>query len=435
VIGLDNPATIALAPRGTPLFRTTYNNFAPRFGIAYQLSQRTGKETVVRGGAGIFYDLGNVQGAVGFTSSPFATDPNSGFRFGVPYPNLGAAAAPPSFGALPFSVVAADPSLKLPRTYQWNVAVEQSLGINQTVSVSYVGALGRRLISTLQLSNPNPTLSDVRILKNEANSDYHALQLQFQRRLSRGLQALASYTWSHSIDLVSFDTPNGVGLIRGSSDFDIRHVFSAAVTYNIPSPAVGKFAKAILRNWSVDSIIRAQSAAPVDVIARSSFSLAGNVVRVRPNLIQGIPLYLNAPNAPGGRRFNNVRPTAAQIAAAGCLPASAAKGPFCTPPTTQQGTFGRNVLRGFPLNQVDLSLRRQFNLKERFNLLLRADLFNTFNHPNFGDPNPTLSSATFGEATTMFGRSLGAGGLGGGFNPLYQAGGPRSMQFSLKLQF
>jgi hypothetical protein len=84
---------------------------------------------------------------------------------------------------------------------------------------------------------------------------------------------------------------------------------------------------------------------------------------------------------------------------------------------------------------VDLSLRRQFNLKERFNLLLRADLFNTFNHPNFGDPNPTLSSATFGEATTMFGRSLGAGGLGGGFNPLYQAGGPRSMQFSLKLQF
>ena len=432
-IGLDNPATIALAPRGTPFFRTTYNNFAPRLGIAYQLSQHAGRETVLRGGSGIFYDLGNVQAAIAFTSAPFATNAGDGFRFNVPYPNMGAEAAPPPFGVPPFFIVAADPNLKLPRTYQWNVAVEQSVGINQTVSASYVGALGRRLINRLQLSNPNPTFSDVQILENDAKSDYHALQLQFQRRLTRGLQALASYTWSHSIDEVSSDI--GVGLDSGPSDFDVRHAFSAAVTYNIPSPKAGGFADAFLRNWSVDSIVRAQSAAPVDVIARQFFSLAGNVVNVRPNLIQGIPLYLNDPKAPGGRRFNNTVPTAAQVAAAGCSPTRAAKGPFCTPPTSQQGGLGRNALRGFPLNQVDLSLRRQFNLKERLNLVLRADLFNIFNHPNFGDPNNTLSSATFGEATTMFGRSLGAGGAGGGFNPLYQVGGPRSTQLSLKLQF
>lgn len=433
--GLDNPATIALAPRGTPLFKTTYNNFAPRFGIAYQLSQRTGRETVVRGGGGIFYDLGNVQGAIGFTRAPFATPSRSPLPSNVPYPNLGAAAVPPPFGVPPFFIVAADSNLKLPRTYQWNVAVEQSVGINQTVSALYVGALGRRLINRFELSNPNPTFSNVLILKNDANSDYHALQLQFQRRLWRGLQALASYTWSHSIDEVSSDI--GVGLDRGPSDFDTRHAFSAAVTYNIPSPKAGRFAGAILRDWSVDSIIRAQSAAPVDVIARQFFSLAVNVVNIRPNLIQGIPLYLNDPNAPGGRRFNNTVPTAAQALAARCAPITAtnAKGAFCTPPTNQQGSLGRNVLRGFPLNQVDLSLRRHFNLKERLNLLLRADVFNIFNHPNFGDPTNSLGSATFGEATTMFGRSLGAGGAGGGFNPLYQVGGPRSMQFSLKLQF
>ena len=93
-------------------------------------------------------------------------------------------------------------------------------------------------------------------------------------------------------------------------------------------------------------------------------------------------------------------------------------------------------MRGFPMWQWDLALRRQFNLTEHRNIQFRAEFFNVLNHPNFGDPIGTLSStATFGLSQSMLGISLGVGGLQGGFNPLYQVGGPRSMQFSLKLQF
>ena len=418
--GLDNPATITLAPRGTPLYKTTYDNFAPRFGVSYQLFQSHGRETVLRGGFGIFYDLGSGQASQGFASAPFTAGPK--IPVNVPFPATGSVIEPPSIPTPPFSLVnAVDPNLRLPQTYQWNIAVEQALGTNQTLSVSYVAAVGRRLVSVQSLQNPNPTFAFVNIVRNRATSDYHALEAQLQRRLSHGLQALASYTWSHSIDDISSDF--GIDLDRGPSDFDVRHAFSAAVSYDIPTPTVGSIARALLRDWSVDTIVHAQSATPVNLIARSSFNLVGTVVNVRPDLVQGIPLYLEDPKAPGERRFNNT----VDPSRPGC------KGPFCPPPTSRQGTLGRNALRAFPLNQIDLSVRRLFTLGEGVTLQFRTDIFNIFNHPNFGDPNNRLTQATFGQATTMFGRGLGAGSAG--FSPLYQIGGPRSMQYSLKLQF
>jgi hypothetical protein len=84
---------------------------------------------------------------------------------------------------------------------------------------------------------------------------------------------------------------------------------------------------------------------------------------------------------------------------------------------------------------LDFSLRRQFGLTERVKLQLKADFFNIFNHPNFGDPNPVLNQGTFGQSTETLAQSLGTGGLNGGFNPLYQIGGPRSIQLARKLQF
>jgi hypothetical protein len=91
--------------------------------------------------------------------------------------------------------------------------------------------------------------------------------------------------------------------------------------------------------------------------------------------------------------------------------------------------------------QADISLRRKFNITERLKTQLRFEVFNIFNHPNFGDPGAggngtnTLSSPQFGQSTNMLGRSLGSGGVSGGFSPLYQVGGPRSMQLSLKFLF
>jgi hypothetical protein len=271
------------------------------------------------------------------------------------------------------------------------------------------------------------------------------MQLQYQRRLSKGLQALASYTWAHSIDIASNDSsaassPRDPKIDRGSSDFDVRHAFNAAVTYDIPTPDVGAFGNSIIRNWSLDTIVTARSATPVNLIARSDFT-GGFFTSVRPNLIPGIPLYLDDPTSPGGKRFNNVVPTAAQVAAAGCVPLAPvnnptnAKGAFCTPQAGHQGTLGRNVLRGFPVYQVDLALRRHFNLTERIKLQLRGEAFNIFNHPNFGDPLNFLPSPLFGQSTVMLGRSLGVGGAAGGFNPLYQIGGPCSIQLAVRLNF
>jgi len=417
-----NPAALRFTPPGTPLFETTYNNFAPRVGGVYQLLQKQGWETVLRGGFGIFYDLGS--GSLGNSSSTFPYGRFKNFS-NVPFPLTSAQAAPVPFSvSIPASGVAyvADPNLKLPRTYQWNFAVEQSVGSNQTFSASYVAAIGRRLLR--QTTLVSPTFFFINFTDNTATSDYHAMQLQFERRLSKGLQTLASYTWAHSIDIASNDsnifTPLTPNIDRGSSDFDVRHAFNAAVTYDFPAPNLGAAAKAFLRNWSMDTIVTARSATPVDVFARDDVT-GGFETLIRPDLVQGVPLYIEDTNVAGGRRFN---------------PAA-----FIDPPSgSRQGNLGRNVLRGFPVFQVDLALRRQFKLTERLGMQLRAEAFNVFNHPNFGDPfagnfSNFLPSPFFGQSTQMLGRSLGSGGTSGGFNPLYQVGGPRSIQLALRVQF
>jgi hypothetical protein len=408
VRGFDDPAAADLAPSGTPLWETTYDNFAPRVGAAYMLSERPGRETVVRGGFGLFYDLGNGAGADAFARAPFLTP----FKllFGAPYPLTPAQAALPPFptDASHSQIIAFDPELRLPYTWQWNLTAEQSLGQHQTVSAGYVAAVGRRLIRKRQIFNPNPRLNVVDFIDNGATSDYHALQLQYQRRLSRGLQALASYTWSHAIDEIS-DEFNSLVQLRGDADFDVRHNFSAAVTYQLPGPKPSGVASALFRDWAVDAIVHAQTAVPLTVLANSFALLNTRGVSVRPDRVEGVPVYLKDPQSPGGRRLN--------------------PGAFSAPAAGTQGNLGRNSVRGFPLQQIDLTVRRQFGLTERAFLQFRAEAFNVFNHPNFADPVNDMTNPLFGLSTAMLGRSLG------GLSPIHQLGGPRSIQFAVKLGF
>ena len=443
VIGLQNPATATIAPPGTSLWNTSYTNFAPRVGVSYQLFQTPGRETVLRGGGGIFYDLG-----YGSIMNAFSNAyPYVSLRtvLNVAYPLSPADAAPsPVPTVTPLYVY--DPDIKLPRTYQWNFSIEQSLGMNQTLTASYVAAVGRDLLrldtvwGTLRGGTLNravfPADAQVIVARNTATSDYHALQVQFQRRLAKGLQALASYTWGHSIDIASTDSAN-LNLPsdrtdphndRGPSDFDVRHAFNGGVSYDIAPLLENGVGNAIFRHWSVDGIFTARTATPVNVFYGVTIPSLGVRANVRPDLVEGIPIYVDDPSAGGGRRFNNARVI---------IPGNpnAQIGPFFRPATPRQGSLGRNALRGFPVHQLDFALRRQFNLSERVNLQFRTEFFNIFNHPNFGDPDPSLTSSTFGVSTAMMGRSLGSGGAAGGFNPLYQIGGPRSIQFSLKLGF
>ena len=173
-------------------------------------------------------------------------------------------------------------------------------------------------------------------------------------------------------------------------------------------------------NWSTDSIVYARSAPPVNVVTGQDPFPAGQIETgafgaVRPNLVPGVPLWIANPNVAGGREID---------------PAA-----FTIPTGAAQGDLGRNALRGFDAAEVDFALRRQFKLHERLALQARADLFNIFNHPNFGSPINYLSSPQFGQSTQMLGASLGTGGQSGGLNPLYQIGGPRSAQLALKLVF
>ncbi|HEY0730323.1 MAG TPA: TonB-dependent receptor, partial [Pyrinomonadaceae bacterium] len=420
VIGLENPATMTLAPRGTPLYETTYGNIAPRIGVAYQFSGIRNWDAALRAGFGVFYDLG--QGSLGGVSSffPYIVDKNFS---GAPFP-LGPqdVAAPALTTNLPAAtLLVADPHLKLPRTYQWNVALEQSIGNNQTISATYVAAIGRELLRVTNLFNVNPNFEFIALTDNSATSDYHALQIKYQRRLSRGLQALGSYSWSHSIDIASTDaiatntnTPAQVADInvdRGNSNFDIRHAFSAGVTYDLPSPTSHGTAKAILSGWSIDSFFFARSALPVNIVGGSFFA-SGTQLAPRPNVIPGVPLEIHGSQFPGGKIFNRAAFTAA--------------------PAGTQGNFGRNVLRGFGAWQADVGLQRQFHLSERLRLRFRAEFFNIFNHPNFGNPINVITNPLFGRSTQTLANSLGSGGANGGLNPLYQVGGPRSIQFALK---
>src|SRR5262249_54901650 len=160
---------------------------------------------VLRAGAGIFYDLGS--GSLGGVSNYF---PYNAFKIlspPVPFPLSPENAAAPALTAdlAATTILGADPPLKLPRTYEWNVALEQSIGGGQSVSLTYVGAIGRRLLRVTQLANLNPNFPNVSYTSGTATSDYHALQLKFERRLTRGLQVLASYSFSHSIDSSSTD--------------------------------------------------------------------------------------------------------------------------------------------------------------------------------------------------------------------------------------
>jgi hypothetical protein len=436
VTNFNNPTMLGLAPSGTPIFHTQYNGFAPRIGAAYELRAKPGQETVLRAGFGLFNDLATQE--VGDAMlGPFYPYGALNLVFFPPYPLPTSVTTPPPFECTNTNCELAgfDPNLRMPHTYQWNVTLQQSLGNAQTVSVGYLGALGRQLLQQDVLVDPNPNFGFVELTGNAATSSYNALQIQFQRRLSRNIQALASYTYSHSIDDASSSSigsaSNGFGEFgpdanRGPSDFDIRHTFSAALTVNIPKPPTHNgFIQALLRDWSTDNIILARGATPVSpYYSGLSYSLLSQAA-VRPDVVPGVPLYLSDPSVAGGRIIN----------------AAAFTEPPLDPTTGQplrQGTLGRNALRGFGATQWDFDVRREFTLHEEVRLQFKAEFFNILNHPNFASPINDLDSPQFGQSTSMLSNGLGSNvsGSGGfGFASVFEVGGPRSIQFGLKLQF
>jgi hypothetical protein len=422
--GLDDPATARVLPlpEGEPLYRTRPWNFAPRIGASYQLAgSRPGWDTMLRGGAGRFYDLGNASTLWAFNANPPFV--STATRFQVPYPlSAGNAAAPPlaSSSDTPSLIVAVDPELRLPYTWQWNAAVEQSLGQHQTLTVTYVGAAGRRLLQRQYFSSlpAVPSIERGSLITSDGTSSYRALQMQLQRRFSGGLAALASYSWAHAQDAQSDD----LNLLSdnqdlwGDADFDVRHSVSAGVTYDLPRPRRAMLGH-LLGQSGIDATLRSSSAYPFTARGPTVLMHDGTLASTLPDVVPGAPLWIVDASAAGGRRLN---PDAFTLPAAG-----------------QQGNAGRNRLRGFPFSQVDLAIRRAFRLRDGLRLSVRAEAFNVLNHPNFLNPSATdllLGSVNFGRSTQMANRGFG-GVQGPAMQQFYESGGPRSMQLSLRLDF
>jgi hypothetical protein len=414
VQGVNNLSTMKLAPAGTPLWKTTWYNFAPRLGAAYVLRGPTNHETVVRGGGGVYFDTGQQSGAYGFTGPNYQSVALGGSFFGGvgSFPQVGALPPINQNPAPPYAAIQAYPAhLQLPYTIQWNVSVDQALGTSQAISLSYVGSHAARLLekSQLQVSKFNPNFSFLQLFQNGSTADYDALQVQFRRRIGHGLNALASYTWGHSIDYGS--TNLTFPYVRGNSDFDVRHTFSSAFAYELPGQFQNRALRMLFRAWGLDDRLMARSGFPVSLLGGGGTPdpVSGQFFYSGLNLVAGQPFYIYGPQFPGGRSIN---------------PAA-----FHLPTAGQPGNAPRNFIRGFGAWQMDVAARRDFPITEKMKLQFRAEAFNVFNHPNFGFINPNFGQPTFGQATSTLNNSPGI------LSSLYQMGGPRSMQFALKLAF
>jgi hypothetical protein len=486
---LANLTNLNINALGTAAYPTGWHNLSPRLGIAWQLSPDPKWGSVLRAGYGVFYDSGAQPATL--LSNPFNGRYNNigagvnapTVQFPISTANAVFVTPPPARTTLPVSNGGTDylldPNFHLPYVQQINFTIEQKIGSMQTISAGYVGSLSRRLVGDYifpagtgngaVFAQINPitgaaTPDSLVILGNYSASNYHSLQTRFQRQFAGGLAAVASYTWSHSIDNASVSSQAAnitlptaalsaagvpIALLRGNSDFDVRHNVALSVVYNIPSPS-NRVAKAILGHWSFDPIYHYQSALPIEIATGTVGSIGGTTYGQRPNVIPGVPLYVYGSTCvsqygqgcPGGRALNIAPVSAAQAAAAGCVVPTAtnAKGAFCTPlplgAQTVSGLLGRNVVRAFPLQELDFSLQREFPLHESIRLRLQADMFNVMNHPSFGPQNGTLNNPAYGISQIMANSSLGANiNQGAGFNPIFSTGGPRNFQFALKLFF
>ena len=375
-LNVSDPATVALAPAGTSPWNTTYGNFAPRVGVAYQITDKG--DLVVRAGWGMFYDLGTGVAPQLLTIFPNLASISVSNPGAIPVPVPNTSAFNPVLSAsAPYNTILAqafDPNLKLPRSYQWNVAIEKSFGGKQAVSLTYVGQIGRSLLRFENLPRPNTNFvagSVLHLTDNGDTSDYNALQVQYKTASIRRFQALLNYTYSHSLDSTSDDAGSfnfpSIALAdreRASSNFDLRHNFTGTVVYSMPAWRRNSFTSQLTGGWSTSLVAFAHSGYPIDVL--TPLFLGGNLFRVRPDRVPGQPFWIANPAVGGGMQLN--------------------KAAFATPATPGEGTLQRNTIRGFGATQFDLSLQRKFALTERVSLQFRTDAFNVLNHPNFANP-------------------------------------------------
>jgi hypothetical protein len=182
------------------------------------------------------------------------------------------------------------------------------------------------------------------------------------------------------------------------------------VSWDIPTLKGALVTRSLFNGWGLDARAMSRTAFPITLEgARLTDTSTGNSYYGNVNLVPGQAAYIYGPQYPGRRSIN---------------PAA-----FSTPASNDPGDAPRNFVRGFGATQLNLAARREFRVSNHFILRFRAEAFNLLNHPNFGYVDPYLTDSTFGQATKTLNQSLGT------LAAQYQQGGPRSMQFALRLMF
>ncbi|HEY1949616.1 MAG TPA: carboxypeptidase regulatory-like domain-containing protein [Bryobacteraceae bacterium] len=401
-------------PVGSPFAYPPKLNLAPRLSFAWAPDALKGR-TVIRVGGGIFY--GDAQ--LGDQYSPANND-------AVRYTLTGASTPGLSYPFDPFinpntAVAAAPRSMPINHpnqtSQQWGLNVQQALTKNITLQVGYNGQENYHVFSRTYVNVVDPatgtvqfpTLShNIDVRGEDGVSSFHGLLSTLQVNNWHGFLIRANYMYSHALNDGSAgggsgNTPQNVACRsceKGNSDFDVRHVFTANFAYQIPFARNRWYG-----GWQWSGTTTARTGLPLNVtVTRAASSVPdGNVLSTqRPNLVPGVPLYLNYSSS--GLWLN---------------PAA-----FSVPANGTWGNLGRDVLRAPGLFQVDMSLSKKTRLVERSALEIGFEFFNIFNHPQLGAPSANISS------TSNFGRILAPINT----SPV-GAGTPRQVQVFARLSF
>jgi len=420
---------------GGKLYNAPKRNFGPRIALAWvpPVQLIPGRQTVIRAGYGIYYDTiplnnfqeGLAQNPIGPTAG-FTITPSAPIPFDVGVPIFGAGAPQP-----PFNIASIDHHLKTPNTQLWNLNVQQELGPKFVLQVGYVGNRSNHQLQLLDINQPTPgintptntsqsrrpyntlfpTLRQINTISSNGWSYYHSLQTVLKSTDFHGLTTQVAFTWSHNIDTASEvedffgtsgyvpqDSRNLAGSV-GNSEFDQRRSLIITYVYQIPGPKFGNFVGTLLKDWQLSGTTTFR-----DGLASPVLTFGGE---------SGVDNFHERPNCIGPIRYQLKDFTQPYV-----LP-----GAFAPP---DPGTFGncpRNPIVAPGLNAWDISLQRTFRLGDRASFEFRTSFFNAFNHPNFAEPSPDLSTTITATADD------------GSFDSHFGVGGPRNIQFMAKISW
>jgi len=405
-------STLPKEPRLVPVSQASspdYNNFAPRVGLAAQLSN----STVFRAGYGLYfapttsvesYDLVlngllNENNETQGTSRPVLTTRDA-------FPKTATTGFPSYFGL--------DAHAPTPYVQQWNASIQRELPGRTLLELAYIGSKGTKLGRYRRFNTPahveigqnlGPRPGDLQALRtfpdlgviiqrqHIANSSYNSLQAKVERSLSRRLSVLASFVWSKSIDDADSDIP---GLFESAGAQDERNLrLERGLAFDNPGRRVAAGYVYRQGRWTLSGTVTLQDGTPVNPFY-FALDFANSGTPNRPNIVAGQSILLPRDQRTADHFFNTDA--------------------FSTPAPFTFGNAGRNTVIGPGNNIFDFAIQREFPIREGHTIRVRAESFNAFNHPNWGIPGAYPDFGPF-------------------FGKIFTSGDPRRMQFALRYDF